>query len=290
MKFFIQLLVSGAAVGSIYGLAAVGYSITFTALRVFNFGQGQFVMLGAMIGLTLHVTLGLNLILSIIGTIILLALVTVVMERICVRPFGPESMAWAMSTLGFAIIVENAAQLIWGRDAMPFPAVFGENPIRVLGIGVYPQELLVLAVSIMLMVALEVFYRGTIAGKALRATAYDRDVASLMGINVSAMATLIFTMSSSLAAIAGILVAPITLTEATMGGMLGLKAFAVAIIGGLDSPRGIFVAAIGYGIFEALCAGYIYTGIRDILGFGLVIVVLLVRPAGLFGRAATEKV
>lgn len=290
MTFFIQLLISGAAVGSVYGLAAVGYSITFTALKVFNFGQGQFVMLGAMIGLTLHVTLGLNVLLSLLGAVVALGVLTVVMERICVRPFDEASMAWAMSTLGFAIIVENAAQLTWGREALPFPAVFGEAPLRFYGVGVYPQELLVLAVSIGLMIALEAFYRGTIAGKALRATAYDKGVASLMGINVGAMATLSFVMSSALAAIAGVLVAPITLAEATMGGLLGLKAFAVAIIGGLDSPRGIFVSAIAYGMFEALCAGYIYTGIRDILGFLLVIVVLLVRPAGLFGHATVEKV
>lgn len=290
MTFFIQLMISGAAVGSIYGLAAVGYSITFTALKVFNFGQGQFVMLGAMIGLTLHVTLGLNLALTLAGTIIALTLITLVMERIAIRPFTPDSMSWAISTLGFAIIVENAAQLIWGREAMSFPAAVGENPIHVLGVGVYPQELLVLAVGVGLMIGLEVFYRGTIFGKALRATAYDRDIASLMGINVSAMATLAFAMSSSFAAIAGVLVAPITLAEATMGGLLGLKAFAVAIIGGLGSPRGIFISALLYGMFESLCAGLIYTGIREILGFFLVILILTVRPAGLFGDAASEKV
>ena len=289
--FFLQLVVSGAAVGSIYGLVAVGYSITYTTLKVLNFSQGQFVMLGAMLGLTFHVWLGLPLIPTILCSIVALAGFTVVVERISVRPFlSAESMSWVLSTLAVGIMVENAAQLVWGREAMPFPPAVAGEPIRWLGMGIYPQELLIIGASFVLMVALEFFYQGTVMGKALRATAYDLDVASLMGINVSLMASLAFALSSALAAIAGILVAPVTLAEATMGNILGLKAFAVAIIGGLDSARGIFVCALAYGVFEALCAGFIYPGIRDTLGFLLVILVLLVRPSGLFGRVQIEKV
>ena len=289
--FFLQLVISGAAVGSIYGLVGVGYSITFATLKVLNFSQGQFVMLGAMVGLTLHVWLGLNLLLAAVLTIAILALLTIGIERISVRPFlTGESISWVLSTLAIGIIAENAAQLIWGREALPFPAAFGDNPIRWAGVGVYPQEILIIGASLLLMGALELFYNRTLIGKALRATAYDLDIASLMGINVGLMASMAFGMSSGLAAIAGILVAPITLAEATMGGILGLKAFAVAIIGGLDSGRGIFICGLAYGIFESLCAGYIYTGIRDILGFFLVIVMLLIRPYGLFGRVEIEKV
>jgi branched-chain amino acid transport system permease protein len=224
-------------------------------------------------------------------SILVLALFTVGVERICVRPFlGGESISWVLSTLAIGIIAENAAQLIWGREAMPFPPALSAAPIHWQGIGVYPQEILIIGASFLLMVGLELFYQRTVIGKALRATAYDLDVASLMGINVSLMASMAFGISSGLAAIAGILVAPITVAEATMGNILGLKAFAVAIIGGLDSARGIFLCALAYGIFESLCAGYIYTGIRDILGFFLVIVMLLIRPFGLFGRVQIEKV
>jgi branched-chain amino acid transport system permease protein len=289
--FFLQLVISGTAVGSVYGLVAVGYSITYTTLKVLNFSQGQFVMLGAMIGLTLHVWWGLPLVLTLLLSVLALSAFTLLVERISVRPFlSAESMSWVLSTLAVGIIVENAAQLVWGREALPFPHAIPGEPIRWHGLGVYPQELLIIAASFVLMVVLDVCYQRTLVGKALRATAFDLDVARLMGINVSLMASLAFAISSGLAAIAGILVAPITLAEATMGGILGLKAFAVAIIGGLDSARGIFVCALAYGIFEALCAGYIYPGIRDTLGFLLVILVLLVRPVGLFGRVQIEKV
>lgn len=247
--FFFQLVVSGAAVGSIYGLVAVGYSITYTTLKVLNFSQGQFVMLGAMLGLTLHAWWGLPLIPTILCSIALAGF-TIAVERISVRPFlTGESMSWVLSTLAVGIMVENAAQLVWGREAMPFPPAVAGEPIRWLGMGIYPQELLIIGASFVLMVALEFFYQGTVMGKAFRATAYDLDVASLMGINVSLMASLAFALSSALAAIAGILVAPVTLAEATMGNILGLKAFAVAIIGGLDSARGIFVCALAYGVF-----------------------------------------
>jgi branched-chain amino acid transport system permease protein len=289
--FFLQLVVSGAAVGSIYGLVAVGYSITYTTLKVLNFSQGQFVMLGAMVGLTLHAWWHVPLLLALVLSVLALAGFTLLVERVSVRPFlGGESMSWVLSTLAVGIMVENAAQLVWGREALPFPPAIHGEPIRWGGLGIYPQELLIIGASFVLMAALDLCYQRTLVGKALRATAHDLDVASLMGINVRLMASLAFAISSGLAAIAGILVAPVTLAEATMGGILGLKAFAVAIIGGLDSARGIFVCGLSYGIFEALCAGFIYPGIRDTLGFLLVILVLLVRPVGLFGRVQIEKV
>src|SRR5262249_21378812 len=220
-----------------------------------------------------------------------LVALTLLVERVSVRPFlSAESMSWVLSTLAIGIIAENVAQLVWGREALPFPPAIRDQPIRWLGMGIYPQELLIIGVSCGLMAALDLFYGRTVAGKALRATAHDFDAASLMGINVKAMVSLSFAISSALAAVGGILVAPITLAESTMGNILGLKAFAVAIIGGLDSPRGIFVCAVAYGVFEALCAGYIYPGIRDTLGFLLVIFVLLVRPSGIFGRVQIEKV
>jgi branched-chain amino acid transport system permease protein len=291
MVFLLQLVISGVAVGGIYGLVAVGYSITFTTIKVLNFSQGQFVMLGAMLGLTFHVWWSWPLLPAIAASMLVLVAFTLLVERVSVRPFlRAESMSWVLSTLAVGIIVENVAQLIWGREALPFPPAVPGEPIRWFGIGIYPQELLIIGVSCALMAALDLFYGWTVTGKALRATAYDLDVASLMGINVKGMVSLSFAISSALAAIGGILVAPITLAESTMGNILGLKAFAVAIIGGLDSPRGIFICALAYGIFEALCAGYIYPGIRDTLGFLLVILVLLVRPSGVFGRTQIEKV
>jgi branched-chain amino acid transport system permease protein len=155
---------------------------------------------------------------------------------------------------------------------------------------VYPHELLVPLVGITLMALVEVAFRRTLAGKALRAVAFSHDGAGLMGIDVNRAITAAYAISSILAGVAGILLAPLLNVSATMGTTIGLKAFAVAIIGGIDSARGIVVAGIAYGIFEAVVAGYFGTGVREILGFGLVIVVLLLRPWGLFGAPALRRV
>lgn len=270
--------------GSIYGIIAVGFSVTWTALNVLNFAQGQWVMLGAMVGLTFHGILGWHLIPSGILTLVALACFGAFLERLLVRPFlSGDSVGWVMTTLAFGIILENVAQMIWGTEPIPFPSPFGQNPISVLGAGVYPQEILIVAVSLVLMGSLELFYKFTLMGKALRATAFDRNVAAIMGINIKAMSILAFSVCSIFAAIAGVLIAPVTMAEATMGMILGLKAFAVAIIAGLTSAKGIFICGLIYGIAESLFAGYVYPGIREIFGFSLVILVLLVRPAGIFG-------
>jgi branched-chain amino acid transport system permease protein len=155
--------------------------------------------------------------------------------------------------------------------------------------GIYPQEILILGVACAIMVALDLFYRRTLLGKAFRATAANTEVAGLMGINTRRIAALAYALAGCLAGFGGLMVAPITLAEPQMGTVLGLKAFAIAIIAGLEGGRGIFVCGLLYGVLEGVLTGFFYTGIRDIIGFTLMIVVLLVRPTGLFGRPAVER-
>lgn len=291
MNFFLQILISGIATGCIYGLVGVGYSITYNTTNVLNFGLGMWVMAGAMLGFTAHVLWGLNIFLTlafVIGAIFLLA---VVAERISVRPFVMAgSSVWIMSTLAVGMLMLNGAQLIWGRDPLMFPSSLGDQSIHIGEIGIYPQELLIIGGALVLMVLLELFYRKTITGKALRATAFSMDVASLLGINPMRMAVFSYALAGCMAAFAGVLIAPVTLAEATMGTVLGIKAFGIAIVGGLDSAKGIFITGILFGILEGLLSGYLYTGIRDIISFSLVILVLYARPQGIFGKNIMEKV
>src|ERR1051325_6865437 len=224
-------------------------------------------------------------------TLVALALLGVVVERIAVRPFlRARSIAWLLATIAVGIIGEYVAMLVFGKDARAFPSPLAVTPWTILGAAVYPHELLVPLVGLALMAIVELAFRRTLAGKALRAVAFSHDAAGLMGISVGRTITAAYALSSVLAGIAGILLAPLLNVSATMGTTMGLKAFAVAIIGGIESARGIVVAGILYGVFEAVVAGYLGTGVREILGFGLVVLVLLVRPWGLFGQPAVRRV
>jgi len=291
MRFFLTILISGIATGSIYGLVAVGYSITYTTMNILNFGLGMWVMLGAMLGFTCYVWWGLNIFLSLFLVIVFIFLFAVLMERISVHPFVMAgSYVWIMSTLAVGMLMINGAQLIWGREPLPFPSSLGKTAIKFSGIGIYPQELLIIAAALLIMILLEVFYKKTLTGKALRATAFNLDMAALMGINTTFISLLSYSISGGIAGTAGVLIAPITLAEATMGTVLGVKAFGIAIIGGLESAKGIFICGILYGVVEGMISGYLYSGIRDIIGFSIVILLLFLRPQGLFGIRTIEKV
>jgi branched-chain amino acid transport system permease protein len=286
-----QVCFSGLALGSMYALVALGYQITYATSQTVNFSQGQSVMLGAVVAWALHVGAGWPLLPTIAVTLALLAAVGIAVERIAVRPFLRRgSIAWLLATIAVGIIGENLVMLWFGKDARSFPSPLTQTPWTILGAGVYPHELLVPLIGIGLMVIAELAVRRTRAGRALRAVAWSHDGAALMGIDVSRTVSAAYALSSGLAGVAGVLLAPLLNVSATMGTVIGLKAFAVAIIGGIESPRGIIVAGILYGVFEAVVAGYLGTGVREILGFGLVVLVLLARPWGLFGQPAVRRV
>ena len=291
MRFFFTLLISGIATGSIYGLVAVGYSLTYATMNVLNFGLGMWVMLGAMLGFTFYVSWGLNIFITLFLVIVVVFIFAALMEQVSVHPFVMAgSLVWIMSTLAVGMLMINGAQLIWGREPLPFPSSLGRKAVKIFDIGIYPQELLIIGAALLIMVLLELFYKKTLTGKALRATAFNMDTAALMGINTTFIAILSYAISGSIAGTAGVLIAPITLAEATMGTVLGVKAFGIAIIGGLESAKGIFICGILYGVMEGMISGYLYSGIRDIIGFSIVILLLFFRPQGLFGIKTVEKV
>lgn len=289
-SIFWQLVTSGFAVGMIYATIAFGYQLTFATSKTLNFGQGEALMLGAMLGLTLVPYLGYWLMIPVILVFGLLQ--GAVVERLGVRPAveTKSEFGWIMATIALGIIFRNAAENIWGRDDLKFPSPLSDNAIQFETIRILPAEIMVVVGALLMMAAVEFFNRRSIYGKAFIATSNDIDAAGLMGIDTRRIITLSYAMSSMTAAFAGVLVAPVTLTGATMGAVLALKAFAVAIIGGLDSGLGAIIGGILLGIVETLTGYYISTGYKDVPGLILVLIVLAIRPAGLFGKKTIKKV
>ena len=296
MEILLQLIFSGIALGMIYAVIAFGYQLTFATSGTLNFGQGEALMLGALVGLSFagNVLGGpyLNFWLMIPIVMVFGVLQGALVEFVGVRPAIKikSEFGWIMSTIALAIIFKNVAENIWGKDDLKFPSPVSEAPLKFLGANVLPMEIIIVLGALAMMAAVEIFNRKSIYGKAVVATSNDRDAAGLMGINTRLVITFSYALSSMTAAFAGVLIAPVTLTGATMGSVLGLKAFAVAIIGGLTSGVGVIVGGLILGIAETTTGFYISTGYKDVPGLVLLLLVLAVKPAGLFGKTAIKKV
>ena len=296
MDILLQLVFSGIALGMIYAVVAFGYQLTFATSGTLNFGQGEALMLGALVGLSLVGTIHggpyMSYWLMIPIVVVFGALQGMFVEWIGVRPAIriKSEFGWIMSTIALAIIFKNVAENIWGKDVLPFPTPLPAAPINVLGANVQPMQFAVIAGALLIMAAVELFNRTSIYGKAVVATASDRDAAGLMGINTRMVITFSYALSSATAAFAGALIAPLTLTSATMGASLGLKAFAVAIIGGLTSGVGAIVGGVILGVAETTTGYYLSTGYKEVPGLVLLLLVLALKPSGLFGKAAIKKV
>lgn len=305
MVAILQALFSGLALGSVYALVALGFNITHNTTKTLNFGQGEFLVAGAFVavsGVLLLSGKGVTGALqpqdvtllryggSMLITVAVLGVLGVLLYYTAVRPFiGLPGLAWVMSTIGFGIIIQNTALAIWGPSPMVLPSPLGDSVLRIGGAGVLPQEVLVLCSSIAVMLVLDIVMRRTKIGKAVRAVAQSQSAATLMGINVSAVIVLAFVVSSSLAGLAGLLIAPITTVSVFMGVTLALKAFSAAIVGGLSNARGCMVGGFLLGIIESM-VGLWHAELREISIFLLIIVVLVIKPEGLLGQRISEKV
>jgi branched-chain amino acid transport system permease protein len=290
MTFLLQIIVNGITNGAIYAIIAVGFSITFTTMRVLNFALGMWVMLGGMLTYTFYVMLGWPLLVTLAGVLVSMAILGVAAERTTIYPFvKANSEAWVMSTLAVGLLFVDSAQLIWGRNAHAVPSYVGDKAIRFAGIGIFPQSLFIIVSTIIVFLVLEQFYYRSLWGSAFRAVAQNPETASLMGINARLVAIGSYALTSALAGFAGWIVVPITLAQPQMGTVLGLKAFVVPIIAGLAAPRGILLCSFGYGILEGAISGYLFSGLRDIVGFSLMILILWFKPEGLFGKPSEER-
>lgn len=286
-----QALVSGLSVGSVYALIAQGYYVTFITTGALNFGQGEFLMMGALFGLTCYVTLGLPYGLAAAGAVVLVGLMGVGLERVAIRPVLRHalSLSWVLSTVAVSIILKNAAVNLWGPEQIKFPSPFGDAVLRIGPAGIFPQELFIIVAAIGTVLLVQVFLKRAVLGKALTAVAHNRNAAAVMGINVQRMIVLAFVISSGLAGLGGILIAPITFAWAYMGTVPGIKAFAAAIFGGLENPIGILIGGLVIGLLEQFF-GIVNSNLKEGITFLVILVILALRPTGLMGKKDIEKV
>ena len=274
-----------------YGLIALGYYTTYAVSSTVNFAQGTSVMLGAVLAFVFSQQLGWPLAPSVIAALVACAVWGVLVERLAVRPFvRAGSSAWLMSTVAVGIVLENVVLFTFGKEPRSFPSPFSGPHLQVGGIDVYPLQVLIPIVGISVALGLAVFTRRTRLGQALSAIVQNPAAASLMGINVSVAVTASYALSTVFAGVAGILIAPLVTVAADLGTLFGIKAFAVAILGGITSARGVVIAGFIYGLTEALVTSFVGSSYTNILTFSLVIAALALRPHGLFGVAAVRKV
>ncbi len=287
----VSAIVSGLSLGAMYGLIALGYHVTYAVSNTVNFAQGSSVMLGAVLCYSLWVTAGLPLPLALVGVLLLAALFGLAVERFLVRPFASRgSNAWLMATVAGGIILDNAVMFTFGKEPRALPSLLATKPVNLFGAGVYPLQLVIPVVGVAIAVALHVLLNRTAAGKRLLAVVQNPAAARLMGIDVKRAIALAFAASAVLAAVGGMLIAPLLSVSSDMGLMFGIKAFAVAILGGIGSASGIMAAGFLYGLAEALITSYLGSSYTQILVFSAVIAALALMPNGLFGRAAVKKV
>jgi branched-chain amino acid transport system permease protein len=287
----ISAIVTGLAVGSMYGLIALGFHVTYVVSNTVNFSQGSSVMLGAVLGYTFAVRLGWPVPLAFAMALMLCALFGLVVERALVRPFAERgSNAWLMATVAGGIVLDNVVLFTFGKEPRAFPSLLAQKPISLFGTGVFPLQLIIPVVGLSIAVALQVAFQRTRHGKALLAVVQNKDAARLMGINVRRAIAFSFALSTALAGLAGLLIAPLFSVHSDMGTLFGIKAFAVAILGGITSASGVMLAGLLYGLVEALVTAYAGSTYTQIVVFSVVIVALALVPNGLFGRAATSKV
>ena len=284
-------IISGIGLGSMYGLIALGFHITYVVSNTVNFAQGSAMMLGAVLGYTFGIRYGWPMPLAIVASLAICALFGLVVERILVRPFVAKgSNAWLMATVAAGIVLDNAVLFTFGKEPRGFPSALASKPIQLFGAGVYPLQLVIPLVGIGIALALHLVLRNTRRGKTLLAVVQNPDAARLMGINVHRTVAISFALSTALAGLAGILIAPLFSVSSEMGTLFGIKAFAVAILGGMGSAWGVVIAGLAYGVIEALVTSYLGSVYTQIVVFSVVIAALALMPNGLFGRAAINKV
>ena len=243
--------------------------------------------MGALIGFTFYVVFKLPLFLALVLAALVVSFLALVVERISVRPVKDisQNFIWIMSTFGFGIALKHTAMLIWGKSPLPFPKFIGGNePIPVFGVLILPQEIGIFFIAVMCTVGLELYRKKTIFGTAVRATALDRETASIMGINTNYVIYFSFVISGILAAICGILVSPITFADPNMGIVLGVKGFVVMVVGGLGSATGAILGGLTLGLIETFSATLISSLWKDVITFLILIFVMLVKPSGFFGK------
>jgi len=283
--------ISGLGLGSMYGLIALGFYVTFAVSGTVNFAQGSAMMLGAVFTFWFAQTLGWPMPLAIVLALALCGVYGLLVEFAAVRPFASRgSDAWLMATVALGIVVDNLVMFTFGKEPRQFVTALAHHNFDIGGSSIGLLQLLIPLVGALVALALFLVRRYTRLGKVLEACVQNPRAAMLMGIRVKRVVAVAFAVSTVFAAVAGLLIAPLFSVNADMGTLFGLKAFAVAILGGIASAGGVFTAGLLFGLAEALITLYFGSAFTQIFTFALVIVALAIRPDGLFGRKTLVKV
>ena len=299
METFLQQVINGLSLGAIYALIALGYTMVYGVLRLINFAHGDVYMLGAFAGFYLANALGLDANPSVIwaivvtmGAMAICACIGVLIERLAYRPVRHHPRLTALITaIGVSLLLEYDGQVVFGATPRFFPQMVRSETYAAGGVQITNQNLLIIIVALVVMLALEFIVHRTRIGKAMRATSYNLSVAKLMGINTDFVIAFTFALGSALAAAGGVMVAlAIPRIDPLMGLMTGLKAFVAAVLGGIGNIPGAMVGGLVIGLMETWLSATAYSTYRDAVAFGVLILILLIRPSGLFGTATAEKV
>ena len=290
----LQYLINGISIGSVYAIIALGYTMVYGIAKMLNFAHGDVIMVGAYISFCVTSYLGLPAWVSVIAAVVVCTLLGITIEGLAYKPLrGTPSLAVLITAIGVSYFLQNAAQLIWSSSPKNFTSVVTMKPISMADgkIVITGEVLLTVAVCILVMVGLTLFTGKTRTGKAMRAVSEDRDAAQLMGINVNQTISTTFAIGSALAAIAGVLLCSTVPTlQPTTGSMPGIRAFTAAVFGGIGSIPGAMLGGILLGIIETFSKAYLSTQFSDAIVFSVLIIILLVKPAGLLGKQIQEKV
>jgi branched-chain amino acid transport system permease protein len=287
----LQYILSGLSTGAIYAVIGLGFAIIYNSTSIINFAQGEFVMLGGMLTLFFHVTLFLSLPFSIFLAVLVATAVGALFERLAISPLkNADPLILVIITIGGSILIRGIAMLLWGKDTYVLPMFSGDEPIVLWGATLMPQNFWIFGITLIIIVANRLFFHHSIIGKAMRACSFNRVASSLVGINVKHTVLFSFAISSALGAAAGIIIAPLTMTSYDVGIMLGLKGFCAAIIGGMSGGIGTVAGGLIVGVLESLGAGLISSGYKDAIAFIILLLILFLRPQGLFVKGDTERV
>lgn len=289
MAKWIQLLVTGITVGSIYSLIALGYVTIYRTSRIVNMAQGAFVMFGAFFTYSFLSEVGLPYWLSAILSIACVVILGMVMYLVVLRPLIKVSLvSIILATMALSILFENLALLKWGGYGKSAPAFTGDKALFIGKVAVFPQSLWVIGLMILVLIGLYLLTNRTRIGKQMTATANDPGAASLSGVNTGKMILLAFAISAAIGALGGIAVTPINSTSYLSGGIYALSGFVAAILGGWGSSTGAVVGGLTLGIIQSVATGFLPTGYQDAVAFAILILVLYFRPGGIVGQPSAE--
>ena len=289
---FLSYLISGISLGSVYAIIALGYTMVYGIAKMLNFAHGDVIMIGGYVSFCAMFYLGLPNIVAVLLAVIVCTVLGVVIERLAYKPLrSAPSLAVLITAIGVSYFLQNSALILWSSSPKIFSPIVGSGSQKIGPLTISHVTLVTIAACVVIMLALTAFTGRTKMGKAMRACSEDKGAAQLMGINVNSTISATFAIGSALAAIAGVLLCSFnTSLMPTTGSMPGIKAFTAAVFGGIGSIPGAFLGGLLLGIIEAMAKAYISTNLANSIVFAVLIVVLLVKPAGLLGKSATEKV